>query len=126
MTRALTLLLLALAASPAPAGQLSGGGLQLSAQGGLISVDWKDADLSDALRLVARVGGVNLVLDPATRDKTLTLALHDVPWEQAMSLICSTHGFAAVREGNVLRVAPVQKLSQESHQRAELAQARQL
>ena len=128
MTRAAAslLALVALCATPSVAEDLSGGGLQLSANAGLISVDWKDASLTDALRLVARVGGVNLVLDPATQGKTLTLALHDVPWQQALGLICSTHSFGAELDGNVLRVAPISKLAQENQQIAALNEARQL
>jgi hypothetical protein len=103
-----------------------GGGLALAADGGLISVDWKDAQLTDALRLVARVGNLNLVLDPSVAGKTVTLALHDVPWQQALQLICSTNGFGSEIEGNVLRVAPVSKLTAENQQLAQLQEARAL
>src|SRR5687767_9083269 len=108
-------LALALLTAPSRAhDMIGGGGLALAADGGLISVDWKDAQLTDALRLVARVGNLNLVLDPSVAGKTVTLALHDVPWQQALQLICSTNGFGSEIEGNVLRVAPVAKLTAEN------------
>ena len=123
----LLLALLVLALAPAARSHdLAQGSLQLENRGGLISVDWKDATLTDALRLVARVGGVNLVLDPSAAGKTVTLALHDVPWEQALVLICQTNGFGAELDGNVLRVAPVSKLVQERDQLVQLREAQAL
>lgn len=105
----------------APRGSAS---LGAEVRSGLVSVNWKDADLGDALRLIADVGGINLVLDPSVKGRSLTLALKDVPWEQAFSLACSTGGFGVVMEGNVARVAPMNLLIQENQQRAQLAEAR--
>jgi hypothetical protein len=126
MQRVLLVLLVLALAPAARSHDLAQGGLQLENQGGLISVDWKDAALTDALRLVARVGGVNLVLDPSAAGKTVTLALHDVPWEQALVLICQTNGFGAELDGNVLRVAPVSKLVHERDQLVQLREAQAL
>jgi hypothetical protein len=121
------LLLLGLALVAPRARADEGENLALSSSSdGLISVDWKDAQLTDALRLIARVGNLNLVLDPAAQNKTLTLALHDVPWQQALDLVTSTAGFATELQGNVLRVAPVQKMAAEAQQQVDLREARAL
>lgn len=90
-----------------------------------ISIDWKDAQLTDALRLLAKVAHVNLVVDEAAANRTVTLALHDVEWRQALDLILATQGFGAEMDGNVLRVAPMGKLIAEEQQAAQLREAQQ-
>jgi hypothetical protein len=89
-----------------------------------ISVELKDAQMTDLMRLIAHVSGLNLVVDPAVSGKTITLTLHDVPWDQALDLITRTHGLSAVRDGNILRVAPTTKLATEAQQEAQLREAR--
>ncbi|RMD85534.1 MAG: type IV pilus secretin PilQ, partial [Candidatus Dadabacteria bacterium] len=41
------------------------------------------------------------------------LRLVDVPWDQALDVILKTNGLDKVQEGNVIRVAPVNKLKEE-------------
>jgi type IV pilus assembly protein PilQ len=43
----------------------------------------------------------------------VTLRLTDVPWDQALDVILKTHGLDKVREGNVMRIAPIEKLRTE-------------
>ena len=43
----------------------------------------------------------------------VTLRLIDVPWDQALDVILKTNGLDQVAEGNVIRIAPVDKLRQE-------------
>ena len=43
----------------------------------------------------------------------VTLRLIDVPWDQALDVILKTNGLDQVTEGNVIRIAPVEKLRQE-------------
>lgn len=103
-----------------------GANLRALADAGRVSVDWKDAQLTDALRIIARVGGVNLVLDPSVAGRTVTLSLDDVPWQQALELACSVHGLGAEQDGNVVRVAPLAKLIQEQQLIAQHRDARAL
>lgn len=77
-----------------------------------ISLNYKNGDLQNILRLIARVSGVNLVAGPDVRG-TVTMELHDVPWEQALSLVLSANGYTYVREGNVLRVISADKVAAE-------------
>jgi hypothetical protein len=96
-----------------------------NAADGTVSIDVKDGSVTDVLRLLAKIGGVNLVLDPAVTNMTTTVALEDVPWEQALDLVLTSRGLASVREGNVLRVAPTSKLIAEEQQAVQLREARQ-
>ena len=43
----------------------------------------------------------------------VTLRLIDVPWDQALDVILKTNGLDQVTEGNVIRIAPIDKLRQE-------------
>lgn len=63
-------------------------------RGERISLSLKDADLREVLRSFAQLGGFDLVLHQEVRG-SVTLELHDVPWDQALSVILRTHGLAA-------------------------------
>lgn len=71
--------------------------------GEAISLDVKDADLRDILHTFSELTGLNIVVDPEVRG-SVTVRLHDVPWDQALDLILRTNGLGYVLEGNILRV----------------------
>ena len=89
--------------------------------GRLISLDLQDTDIDNALRIIAEVSNLNII---ATEDVTgkVTLRLSDVPWDQALDVILRTNGLDKVQEGNVVRIAPFEKIRQE---REGLKQAQQ-
>ena len=77
-----------------------------------IDLDFKDADIHNILRLLSEVGGVNVV----TADNvggTVTIRMRDVPWDQALDVILQAKSLGMVRQGNLLRVAPLAELEQE-------------
>jgi len=80
--------------------------------GRLISLDLQDADIDSALRIIAEVSSLNIVAGDGVVGK-VTLKLVDVPWDQALDVILKSQGLDKVLEGNVLRVAAVDKLKQE-------------
>ncbi|MFO0416771.1 MAG: type IV pilus secretin PilQ, partial [Pseudomonadota bacterium] len=80
--------------------------------GRLISLDLQDADIDSALRIIAEVSNLNIVAGDGVAGK-VTLKLVDVPWDQALEVILKSHGLDKVLEGNVMRVAPVDKLKAE-------------
>jgi type II secretory pathway component GspD/PulD (secretin) len=75
-----------------------------------ISLDIKDADLRDVIHTFAELTGLNIVVDPEVRG-SVTVRLHDVPWDQALDLIVRSNGLGYVIEGNVLRVGTISKLA---------------
>ena len=91
--------------------------------GRLISLDLQDADIDSALRIIAEVSNLNIVASDGVVGK-VTLKLVDVPWDQALEVILKSHGLDKVLEGNVLRVAPVDKLrdERESFKQARVAE----
>ena len=88
--------------------------------GRLISLDLQDADIDSALRIIAEVSNLNIVAGDGVAGK-VTLKLVDVPWDQALDVILKSHGLDKVVEGNVMRVASMDKLRAE---RESLKQAR--
>jgi type IV pilus assembly protein PilQ len=77
-----------------------------------ISLDLKDADLKDVIRTFAELTKVNIAVDPDVRG-SVTVQLHDVPWDQALELILTMNGLGYVLEGRILRVGkPVKLLPQ--------------
>jgi type IV pilus assembly protein PilQ len=89
--------------------------------GRLISLDLQDTDIDNALRIIAEVSNLNIISSQEVAGK-VTLRLIDVPWDQALDVILKTNGLDKVKEGNVIRIAPVERLRQE---REALKQARQ-
>lgn len=88
--------------------------------GRLISLDLQETDIDNALRIIAEVSNLNIVASEEVTGK-VTLRLLDVPWDQALDVILKSNGLDKVLEGNVMRIAPYDKLRQE---RDALKQAR--
>lgn len=80
---------------------------------GLISVDFKDADVRLVLRTFALKTGVDIVASPDV-EGLVTIKLTDVPWEQALDILLRTYGFAYERKGNVIRVLTLVGVEQEA------------
>jgi len=78
--------------------------------GETISLDLKDADLKDVLRTFAQLARLNIAIDPEVKG-SVTVRLHDVPWDQALAVILQVNGLGYVLEGNVLRVGEPRKLA---------------
>lgn len=85
---------------------------QRTAMPGHITMDFKDADINNVLRILAFKGGVNIVAGPEVTG-TVTIRLSDVPWEKALNVILRTYGFAYEKEGNIIRVTTTESLRQE-------------
>ncbi len=77
-----------------------------------IDLDFKDADIHNILRLLAEVGGVNIVTSDDV-EGSVTIRMRDVPWDQALDVIMEAKGLGAERKGNLIRVAPQSVLEKE-------------
>ncbi|MCA9609328.1 MAG: secretin and TonB N-terminal domain-containing protein, partial [Myxococcales bacterium] len=91
-----------------------------SYRGRRIDLDFHNADIHNILRLIAEVGGVNIVTSDDVSG-TVTIRMRNVPWDQALDVILQAKGLGMVRRGNLIRVAPLSSLEKER----ELAIARQ-
>src|SRR5271166_3934468 len=67
---------------------------------GTISIDIKNGDLYDVLKLLAQQSGQNIVATPSVKG-TVTISLHNVPLKEALDLIVRTNGLEYRQVGNV-------------------------
>ncbi len=88
-----------------------------------IDLDFKSADIHNILRLLADVGQVNVIVADDVRGE-VTIKMRDVPWDQALDVVLRSKGLGSVREGNLLRVAPLSLLEKELE--AEIARQKQV
>ena len=90
-----------------------------------ISVDLKDADIVDIVRLFAEIGGFQVVVDPGVNCK-LTLKLNEVRWASALDVALKSCGLGKDEENEIIRVAPVAKLVAETAAQRKLDEERAL
>jgi type IV pilus assembly protein PilQ len=87
-------------------------GQQRRYNGHRIDLDFKDASVHEVLRLLSDVGHVNIV----TADNVtgaVTIRMRNVPWDQALDTVLQAKGLGMVRQGNMIRVAPLADLNKE-------------
>jgi type IV pilus assembly protein PilQ len=90
-----------------------------------MSIDVKDANVIDLVRLLAEVGGFQVVADPGVSCR-LTLKLKDVEWPVVLDLALRSCALADETDGDVVRVAPASRLLEEAAQRRRLDDERRL
>ena len=83
-----------------------------SAASGNVSLDFKDADISNVLRILSLKSKVNIVAGPEVKG-TVTIRLEDVPWDKALDVVLRTYGYVYEREGNIIRVTTKENLETE-------------
>jgi type IV pilus assembly protein PilQ len=84
-----------------------------------VSLDFQGADLRAVLRTFAEISGLNIVIDP-TIVGSVDVALRDVPWDQALDIILRANKLGYGIDGTIVRVAPLNVLSEEESRRREL------
>ncbi|MEK7691978.1 MAG: type IV pilus secretin PilQ, partial [Bdellovibrionota bacterium] len=82
----------------------------------------KDADLVDVFRLVGQASGFNILLSSAVSGK-VTMSVEDVPLDQVLEVILRTNKLGAERTKNILRIVPLNDLTQEKTAEARAKQA---
>jgi type IV pilus secretin PilQ/predicted competence protein len=85
---------------------------------------FKNADISNILKFIAKISGLNMVIDPDVTGR-FTCELVQVPWDQALELILKVNGLDMIQEGNILRIGRVEKLANEAKTRQQLREARE-
>jgi type IV pilus assembly protein PilQ len=74
---------------------------------GLISLDFRQAELQTVLQALARKAKVNIVTSPDASGE-VSIHLENVSWEQALDTIVKTIGLAYEKEDNVILVTTVE------------------
>jgi type IV pilus assembly protein PilQ len=89
-----------------------------------ISLDFKEVEIADVLRLIAEVSNLNVIAGDEVKGR-VTIRLVDVPWDQALDVILLTKGLGFMRVGNVLRIASADVLAQEEEVRLQERRAKE-
>jgi type IV pilus assembly protein PilQ len=95
-----------------------GGPPQKVYTGRKLSLDFKDADIKNILRLIAEVSNLNIIVADEVTGK-ITMRLVDVPWDQALDIILQSKHLDKRQVRNVVRIAPVDALRKEDQARLE-------
>jgi len=90
-----------------------------------ISVDFKDADVLDIVRLMAELGSFQVVAHPGISCK-LTLKLKEVPLDTAFDLTLKTCGLGYEEASGIYRIAPTATLTAEHAASRKLAEEQRL
>ena len=83
-----------------------------------ISLDFRDADIVNVLRILSEVGRINIIVTDDVKGK-ITIRLVDVPWDQAFDVVLQTNRLQCVKVGNARRVSTLTRVKEERE--AELA-----
>ena len=89
-----------------------------------ISLDLVDADLRNVLRLISDVTGTNIVIEPDAGGR-VTLRVEQIPWDQVLDMVLSMNNLGMEKHGNVIRIARMEKLRQETTVKTDEIKAKQ-
>ncbi|MEK7849775.1 MAG: secretin and TonB N-terminal domain-containing protein [Candidatus Omnitrophota bacterium] len=86
-----------------------------------ITLDFKEADIRDVLKIISYKSGVNIVASPEVTG-TVNVRITDVPWERALDVILKTYGYAYDKQDKIIMVAPLEKLMTQRKMEQDMAQ----
>lgn len=78
-----------------------------------ISVSFKEGDIRDVLNFIAEESGLNMVVSEEVKGN-VNIKLRKIPWDQALIIILQAKQLGYVRQGNILRIAPLEVLKREA------------
>lgn len=81
-----------------------------------ISLDFKDADLTNVFRIIAEVSNLNIITTDDVKGR-VSVRLINVPWDQALDIVLQSKALGVSQDGNVLRIAPLKTLRDEDRAR---------
>jgi type IV pilus assembly protein PilQ len=89
-----------------------------------INIEVTDEDVRNVFNLIAEESGANMVLDDKVTGP-VTVKLRQVPWDQALVVVMKAKGLGYVRQGNVLRISPLDTLKKESETARDIVESNQ-
>jgi type IV pilus assembly protein PilQ len=87
-----------------------------------ISLEFKDADILNVLRIIADVARRNIVATDDVKGQ-VTIVLYDVPWDQALDILLKSTGLEMVEYDDVITVSTSKRLEEERRARLAARQA---
>src|SRR5262245_26498270 len=99
-----------------PSSQAPGG------SGKLISLDFKDADITNLLRILAAESGRNIVAGDDVKGK-VSVSLHAAAAQQALDTILETRGLQRLDRNGIIRIVSTEQLTKEREAQARVQDA---
>jgi type IV pilus assembly protein PilQ len=89
----------------------------------LISLDFKDADVVNLLRILAAESGRNIVIGDDVKGK-MSISLRNVPWDLALDTVMEARGLVKTERDNVIRIVSIEQLTKEREAKARVEEAK--
>jgi type IV pilus assembly protein PilQ len=89
----------------------------------LISLEFKDADVVNLLRILAVESGRNVVIGDDVKGK-MSISLRNVPWELALETVLESRGLQRLDKDGVTRIVSTEQLTKEREARARVEEAK--
>ena len=89
----------------------------------IISLEFKDAEVVNLLRILAAESGRNIVIGDDVKGR-MSISLRNVPWTLALQTILETRGLERVDRDNVIRIVSVDQLMKEREARARMEETK--
>lgn len=83
--------------------------LSLSASENKFSMELQRVNLADAIRYIAKLQGINVIISPAVQGLAI-MNLHSVAPDDALNMLLASHGLAKRRQGQLWLIAPQNEL----------------
>jgi type IV pilus assembly protein PilQ len=93
------------------------------AESRLISLDFKDADVVNLLRILAAESGRNIVISDDVKGK-MSISLRNVPWNVALETVMEARGLVKTERDNVVRIVSAEQLAKEREAKARVEEAK--
>lgn len=78
-----------------------------------VTMNVQAAPIENVIKLIAADAHANIIIGPEVQG-TVTFAIHDVPWKEALDSILKTHGFIKVEDkSGVIRITTPEKVQQQ-------------
>jgi type IV pilus assembly protein PilQ len=111
---------------PAPAAPPAPAPIMQPAPGGgprLISLDFKDADVVNLLRILAAESGRNVVIGEDVKGK-MSITLRNVPWDLALETVLEAKSLVKIERDNVMRIVSSDQLGKEREAKFKLEESK--
>ena len=92
-----------------------------TAKSGLVSLDFRDADIRNVLKVLSYNSGINIVAGPEVTG-LVTIELKDVPWQKALEVVLSMYGYGYDRKGDIITVTTIENLKKRREDNLVLAE----
>ncbi len=83
----------------------------ISSDRAMVSIDVRNAPITDVVALIAKQANANVIADPSVREQRVTLRLSHVAAADALAVLASSSGLLVVRRANVLVIGTREALS---------------